>query len=63
MPGWVPLCKSAVMGAFMNVRINAAGYDDKDFVKDVVAKGKEIENKAIEMEKEILNIVNEKIGA
>ena len=58
------LCaRSAVMGAFMNVRINAGGYDDKDFVKDVVAKGKDIENKAIEMENEILKIVNQKIGA
>jgi len=58
------LCaRSAVMGAFMNVRINAAGYDDKDFVKDVVAKGKDIENRAIEMENEILKIVNQKIGA
>jgi glutamate formiminotransferase/formiminotetrahydrofolate cyclodeaminase len=57
------LCaRSAVMGAFMNVRINAAGYDDKDFVKDIIAKGKEIENTAIEKEKEILKIVNEKIG-
>ena len=58
------LCaRSAVMGAFMNVRINAAGYDDKDFVNDIVSKGKDIENKAIEMENEILKIVNEKIGA
>jgi len=58
------LCaRSAVMGAFMNVRINAGGYDDKDFVKDVVARGKDIENKAIEMENEILKIVNQKIGA
>ncbi len=57
------LCaRSAVMGAFMNVRINAAGCDDKDFVNDIVVKGKDIENKAIEMEKEILKIVNQKIG-
>jgi glutamate formiminotransferase/formiminotetrahydrofolate cyclodeaminase len=57
------LCaRSAVMGAFMNVRINAAGYEDKDYVNGVIAKGKDIENKAIEMEKEILKIVNEKIG-
>jgi glutamate formiminotransferase/formiminotetrahydrofolate cyclodeaminase len=57
------LCvRSAVMGAFMNVRINAAGYDDKSFVEDIVAKGKEIENKTIEVEVEILKIVNEKIG-
>ena len=57
------LCaRSAVMGAFLNVRINAAGYDDKDFVNDIIAKGKDIENKTIEMEKEILKIVNQKIG-
>ena len=57
------LCvRSAVMGAFMNVRINAAGYDDKTFVEDIVAKGKEIENKTIAAEGIILKIVNEKIG-
>ncbi len=57
------LCaRSAVMGAFMNVRINAAGYDDKDFVEDIIAKGKEIETKTIALEAEILKIVNEKIG-
>jgi glutamate formiminotransferase/formiminotetrahydrofolate cyclodeaminase len=57
------LCaRSAVMGAFMNVRINASGYDDKGYVNDVVAKGKDIENKAMALETEILKIVNEKIG-
>ena len=57
------LCaRSAVMGAFMNVRINAAGYDDKIFVDDIIARGKEIENKTIAMEADILKIVNEKIG-
>jgi len=57
------LCaRSAVMGAFMNVRINAAGYDDKNFVTDIIAKGKEIENKTIALEAAILKVVNEKIG-
>jgi glutamate formiminotransferase/formiminotetrahydrofolate cyclodeaminase len=57
------LCaRSAVMGAFMNVRINAAGYDDKDFVANIVASGKDIENKTIALEAEILKVVNEKIG-
>ena len=57
------LCaRSAVMGAFMNVRINAAGYDDKTFVNDIVAKGKDIENKTIALEAAILKVVNEKIG-
>jgi glutamate formiminotransferase/formiminotetrahydrofolate cyclodeaminase len=57
------LCvRSAVMGAFMNVRINAAGYDDKAFVSDIIAKGKDIENKTIALETEILKMVNDKIG-
>src|SRR5262245_8104121 len=57
------LCaRSAVLGAFMNVRINAAGFDNKDFVNEVITKGKDIENKALETEKLILKIVNEKIG-
>jgi glutamate formiminotransferase/formiminotetrahydrofolate cyclodeaminase len=57
------LCaRSAVMGAFMNVRINASGYDDKGFVEDVLGKGKEIEKQAIALEGEILTIVNSKIG-
>jgi len=61
--GVAALCvRSAVMGAFMNVRINAAGYDDKDYVNDIVAKGKEIEDKTVAMEAEILTVVNEKIG-
>ena len=57
------LCaRTAVMGAFMNVRINAGGYDDKDFVSGILTRGREIENKAIALETEILKIVNGKIG-
>lgn len=57
------LCaRSAVMGAFMNVRINASGFDDKGYVNEIIAKGKDIENKTIALEAEILKTVNEKIG-
>ena len=62
------LCaRSAVMGAFINVRINAAGYDDASagsagFVNEIISKGKEIEKNAIALEGEILKVVNEKIG-
>ncbi len=56
------LCvRSAVMGAFLNVKINAAGLDDKSFVEGILAEGKAIEDKAIQEEKEILEIVNGKI--
>ena len=57
------LCaRSAVIGAFMNVRINAGGYNDKIFVTDIIARGADIENKTIALEAEILKSVNEKIG-
>ena len=57
------LCaRSAVMGAFMNVRINASGYDDKTFVTDVLNRGREIENKTIALEAEILKTIDGKLG-
>lgn len=57
------LCaRSAVMGAFMNVRINAKDYSDKNFVADIISKGKDIEQKTIVLEQEIIKMVNEKIG-
>jgi len=57
------LCvRSAVMGAFMNVRINASGYNDKAYVAHIIAKGKKIEDDTMAAEAEILKIVNEKIG-
>jgi glutamate formiminotransferase / formiminotetrahydrofolate cyclodeaminase len=57
------LCaRAGVLGAFMNVRINASGYEDKNFVGEIIAKGKDIEEKTIRAEAEILRIVQEKIG-
>lgn len=57
------LCaRSAVIGAFMNVRVNATGYDDKNYVDDIIKRGNEIEKKAIALEAEIIKTVNEKIG-
>jgi glutamate formiminotransferase/formiminotetrahydrofolate cyclodeaminase len=55
------LCaRSAVIGAFMNVRINAGGYDDKDYVNNIICRGQDIENKAIALETEIRQIIHEK---
>lgn len=51
-------CRSAVMGAFLNVKINAAGLDDKTKAKELIEKGTEIELKAIALEQEILAKVN-----
>lgn len=57
------LCaRAAVLGAFLNVRINAAGYNDKGFVDDILARGAAIVEKTIAVEKDIMAIVSEKIG-
>jgi len=53
--------RSAVMGAFLNVKINASGLKDKDFVQKILTEGAEIQAKAIEAENEILKIVESKI--
>jgi glutamate formiminotransferase/formiminotetrahydrofolate cyclodeaminase len=61
--GVAALCaRTAVLGAFMNVKINASGYKDKDFVVDIIYRGNEIERKAIALEAEIIELVNGKIG-
>ena len=58
------LCaRSAIMGAFMNVRINAGSYDDELYVKEILAKGEKIQNEAVELETNILEIVNRKIDS
>ena len=57
------LCaRTAVMGAFMNVKINCAGFDDKSYVDEMINKAQEIEDKTIALETEIIKITNEKIG-
>ncbi|HPJ63222.1 glutamate formimidoyltransferase [Lentimicrobium sp.] len=55
--------RSAVMGAFLNVKINAAGLNDKAYVASVLAEGSDIERNAKQMEEQILEIVNQKINA
>jgi glutamate formiminotransferase / formiminotetrahydrofolate cyclodeaminase len=56
------LCaRTAVRGAYMNVRINASGVEDKAFVEKLLIEGAEIENQAEVMEKAIVAIVDSKI--
>jgi glutamate formiminotransferase/formiminotetrahydrofolate cyclodeaminase len=56
------LCaRTAVMGAYLNVRINAAQLADKSFANDIVARGAAIEERAQAAEADILAIVNGKI--
>jgi glutamate formiminotransferase/formiminotetrahydrofolate cyclodeaminase len=61
--GVAALCaRSAVLGAFMNVKINASGYKDKAFIDEVITAGAKIEAAAIKLEGEIVGLVNGKIG-
>lgn len=56
------LCaRSAVFGAFLNVKINAAGFKDKAYVDEVLAKGQQMADQAHMHEQEILKIVDDKI--
>ncbi|MFT4659769.1 MAG: glutamate formiminotransferase/formiminotetrahydrofolate cyclodeaminase [Patiriisocius sp.] len=56
------LCaRAAVLGAFMNVKINCGDLEDKDFVADMMSKGNEIQEKTIALEKEIIDLVEAKM--
>ncbi|HHL52649.1 MAG TPA: glutamate formimidoyltransferase, partial [Flammeovirgaceae bacterium] len=56
------LCaRAAVRGALLNVKINAAGLDDKDFARDIVARGEAVAKKAAEREAAIMQVVEEKL--
>jgi glutamate formiminotransferase/formiminotetrahydrofolate cyclodeaminase len=56
------LCaRTAVYGAYLNVRINAGGLTDKTYSSDIILQAKEILEKAKNKESEILLIVEGKI--
>ena len=56
------LCaRSAVYGAWLNVKINASGYEDKKYVEEKLKTGTAILEKTIALEKEVLGIVESKI--
>ena len=52
---------AGVKGAFLNVKINTVDLEDKAFVDDIIAKGKNLQEKAASLQKEILNIVDQKM--
>jgi len=56
------LCaRSAVMGAFLNVKINAKDLDDKAWVADILARAAAIHEKAVTAERDVLAIVDGKL--
>ena len=57
------LCaRTAIMGAFMNVKINTGDLKDKDFVADILKRGQEIQDKAVAKEALVVEKVNASIG-
>ncbi len=52
---------TAVRGAHLNVRINAKDLEDEQFKQQVLQQAREIEQKATELEQEIMQIVNSKL--
>jgi glutamate formiminotransferase/formiminotetrahydrofolate cyclodeaminase len=52
---------AGVRGAYLNVKINTADLEDKDFVNDIISRGQDIVNRAALLEEEILKIVESKI--
>ncbi|MBT3384604.1 MAG: glutamate formimidoyltransferase [Prolixibacteraceae bacterium] len=57
------LCaRTAVEGAYLNVKINAAGFDDKKYLIKTLNKAGSLAGSAKEKEKLILEIVHGKIG-
>ena len=53
--------RSAVLGAWLNVRINASGLKNRENADRILAEAKAIADKAVARETELLKIVNETI--
>jgi len=53
---------TAVEGAYLNVKINAAGINDKEFTNDLISKGEEIAQKTQACCKEVMETVEQKIN-
>jgi len=56
------LCaRTAVIGAYFNVRINAKDIKDRIFAEDILARAKDIYGKTIALEQEMIDIIDTKI--
>jgi glutamate formiminotransferase / formiminotetrahydrofolate cyclodeaminase len=61
--GVAALCaRAAVLGAYLNVKINASGYHDKTYTAEILTEGEALQQMAMDREAEILEIVNGKIS-
>lgn len=56
------LCaRTAVFGAFLNVKVNTLEFDDEKFVSETLNEAESMKQKAAQLEKEILEIANSKL--
>lgn len=53
--------RSAVLGAYLNVKINAAGLKNKDLAGKLLSQAQTIAENAEIKEREIINLINEKL--
>jgi len=53
--------RSAVIGAYLNVKINVADLKDEDYKIEMLAKANDLKSRAIEAEMKILQFVEEKL--
>lgn len=55
------MARSAVLGACLNVKINASGLKDRSVAEELIGEAERIAREAERLEKEVLEIVEEKI--
>ncbi|HRS40822.1 MAG TPA: cyclodeaminase/cyclohydrolase family protein [Dysgonamonadaceae bacterium] len=56
-------CRTAVLGALLNVRINLASIKDERFVKELSEKCKRIEKETLRKEQELTELVRGEVGS
>jgi glutamate formiminotransferase/formiminotetrahydrofolate cyclodeaminase len=58
------LCaRSAALGAFLNVRTNAKDLADRGAAGEYLARGRALEEQAVAGEREVLELVERKLGS
>jgi len=57
------LCaRAGVLGSWLNVKINAAGFEDKTWLNTIISEGEKIAAETIKLEQEIISMVEKTIG-
>lgn len=53
---------ACIKGAHLNIKINVTGVEDKSFIDEILARGKEIEASSILFQEDIMNTANTRIS-